>query len=99
MTTKLPQTHDISLRLSPEHARVIALAAAAERHSISEFVLEGALDRAGEVLSNRRQFTLDAAQWAAFQAALDAAPRDMPRMKRLLDEPSVFSSDWPPRVR
>lgn len=91
--TKQPQIHEISLRLSPEHARVLALAATAERRSISEFVLEGALDRAGELLSNRRQFALDAVQWAAFQAALDAAPRDMPRMKQLLDEPSVFSRD------
>jgi hypothetical protein len=33
---------------------------------------------------------LDAEQWVAFVAALDAPPRHCPRLDRLLNEPSVF---------
>ncbi|WP_352928351.1 DUF1778 domain-containing protein [Mesorhizobium sp. M1088] len=36
-------------------------------------------------------FRLDAEKWAAFMAAMDAPTRDLPRLKRLLSEPSIFS--------
>lgn len=35
-------------------------------------------------------FRLDAEHWTAFLEALDAPPRDHPRMRRLLQEPSLF---------
>lgn len=75
---------------------MLATAAAAERMSTREFTLECALERARELLINRRdrpQFLLDEVQWDPSNAALDAAPRDMPRMKRLLDERPVFSAE------
>lgn len=46
--------------------------------------------KAGESLPDCRYFGLEAEQWTAFIAALDAPPRDVPRLRRLLDEPSVF---------
>ena len=61
-------------------------AARASRRSVSEFVLESALDRAQEALPDRQHFGLDAARWKAFLAALDA----LPGLQRLLTEPSVF---------
>jgi uncharacterized protein (DUF1778 family) len=57
---------------------------------MSEFVLESAPSRAEETLPDRRRFGLDAAQWAAFQAALDAQPLAGTQLKKLLREPSVF---------
>ncbi|WP_352597942.1 DUF1778 domain-containing protein [Mesorhizobium sp. M0488] len=44
-----------------------------------------------EKLADRRSFRLDAEKWAAFMAALDAPTRDLPSLKRLLSEPSIFS--------
>jgi uncharacterized protein (DUF1778 family) len=35
---------------------------------------------------------LDAEQWAAFMAALDAPPRELPRLQRLFQEPSIFEA-------
>jgi uncharacterized protein (DUF1778 family) len=58
--------------------------------SVSEFVLESALARADETLADRQYFGLDATQWEKFLAALDAPSRAVPRMKRLLTEPSIF---------
>jgi uncharacterized protein (DUF1778 family) len=46
--------------------------------------------RADESLPDRRHFSLDAEQWTAFMAALDASPQSTPRLRRLLDEPSAF---------
>jgi uncharacterized protein (DUF1778 family) len=53
-------------------------------------VLESALVRAEEMLADRTRFGLNAEQWKAFLAALDTPPRDPSRLRRLLQEPSVF---------
>ena len=66
--------------------------AAKERHtSISQFVLESALNSASAVLAERSRFMLDAGQWEAFLTALDEPPRRHARMERLLNEPTYFS--------
>jgi uncharacterized protein (DUF1778 family) len=84
------RTDRIDLRIHPE-AKEALLAAASLRHkSVSEFVLESALGAADEVLADRRHFGLNAEQWEAFQAALDAPPRPLPRLERLMREPGVF---------
>jgi uncharacterized protein (DUF1778 family) len=80
----------LDLRLTPSARRTLQVAAVAAGRSISEFVLESALARAEETLPDRRRFRLNAEQWAAFQAALDAPPRPAPRLAKLLREPSVF---------
>lgn len=48
-----------------------------------------------ESLLDRRRFTLIAADWQAFHIALDAPPRNLPRLARLLAEPSVFEASHP----
>jgi len=80
----------LDLRLTPSAKRVLQIAAQTVRRSVSEFVLESALFRAEETLPDRRRFGLNARQWAAFQAALDAPPQPAPRLAKLLNEPSVF---------
>ncbi len=84
------RSEKLDLRLTPEAKRTLNAAAAASQRSVSEFVLESALARAEETLPDRRKFVLNEKQWKAFLAALDMPPRPMPRLKRLLSEPSVF---------
>ncbi|MFN9643865.1 MAG: DUF1778 domain-containing protein [Cyanobacteriota bacterium] len=57
------------------------------------FVLESALASAAETLAERRVFPLDAIDWEAFLAALDAPPRPRLQLARWLQEPSVFEDD------
>ncbi len=83
----------LDLRLTLAAKRTLQIAAQAARRSVSEFVLESALSRAEETLPDRQRFGLNAKQWAAFQAALDAPPQPAPRLARLLNEPSVFERD------
>ena len=52
--------------------------------------IESALVRADETLADRTRFGLDADRWKAFMEALDAPPREIPRLGRLLKDPSVF---------
>lgn len=86
----ITRTEKLDLRLTPTAKRVLQTAATAARRSVSEFVLESALARAEETLPDRQRFGLDAGQWAAFHAALDAPAHPNARLKRLLTKPSVF---------
>ena len=90
MASVTARTEKLDLRLTTAAKQVLQTAAAANARSVSEFVLESALARAEETLPDRRRFGLDAEQWAALQAALDAPPRPLPRLAKLLGEPSVF---------
>lgn len=92
-TQRMNRTEKLDLRLSKSAKQTLQAAAAAARKSVSEFVLETALSEAEERLADRAIFTLDAKQWDAFIAALDAPPRRHPRLERLLREPSVFDAE------
>ncbi len=84
------KTDRLDIRITPE-ARRLLQQAARERHTpISQFVLESALHSANTVLAERSRIALNADQWAAFMAALDAPPRRHPRMERLLNEPTIL---------
>jgi uncharacterized protein (DUF1778 family) len=82
----------LDLRLTPEAKRTLRAAAAASHRSVSEFVLESALARADEALAGRQTFGLNSTDWKDFLAALDAPPRALPRMERLLNEPGFFDA-------
>jgi uncharacterized protein (DUF1778 family) len=86
------RTEKLDVRVSPAAKAKLQAAASAVHRSMSDFVMESALSRAEETLAERRVFGLDAEKWAAFQAALDAPARPLPRLQALLDEPGFFDS-------
>lgn len=86
------RTEKLDLRISPEAKARLQTAATAMDRSVSDFVLESALSRAEEALADRRVFGLDARAWKAFQSALDAPTRPLPRLKALLKKPGFFDS-------
>lgn len=88
MTRK--RTDRIDLRVRPDAKEALQAAAALRHKSVSEFILDSALGAADEILADRRYFGLNAEQWQAFQAALDAPPKPLPRIKRLMQEPGIF---------
>lgn len=92
MPTSTTRDTKLDLRLSRKAKTTLRAAASASNRSLSDFVLESALARANEALADRREFALNAAQWKKFLAALDAAPRPLPRLRRLLKSPGFFES-------
>jgi uncharacterized protein (DUF1778 family) len=90
MTRQALKAEKLDLRLSAEAKETIQAAAQAAHRSVSDFVLESALERASETLTNRTRFGLNADRWQEFLAALDAPPRDLPRLERLFREPGPF---------
>jgi uncharacterized protein (DUF1778 family) len=93
MPSHTTRSEKLDLRLTRQAKRALQAAAAVSRRSVSEFVLESALARADEALSDRRSFGLNTTQWKTFLAALDAPPRPLPHLERLLKEPGFFDGE------
>jgi uncharacterized protein (DUF1778 family) len=80
----------VQLRLRPDQKAVLARAAQLRGTSLSNFMLEHAYEAAQQMLAEQTDLVLSAAEWNAFCKALDAPPREIPALKKLLTEPSVF---------
>jgi uncharacterized protein (DUF1778 family) len=90
MPTASQRSDKLDIRISPADKRIL-LEAAQERHTtISQFVLESALDAAQEILVERTRIGLNFDQWCAFMIALDAPTERHPRMEKLLKEPTIL---------
>ena len=70
-------------------SRPTAATSRAEGTTVSEFVLRHATIAAGQVLADRRGFQLAPQQWDAFVDALDRPERELPRLRALLEEPTL----------
>jgi len=93
MPLSAKRTEKLDLRLTRQAKRTLQAAAEVSHRSVSEFVLESALARADGALADRTTFSLNHAQWQAFLAALDAPPRPLPRLERLLKERGFFDAE------
>lgn len=80
----------ISLRVPTQRRELIDRAAKATGKTRTEFILESATRAAEEALLDRRVFHLDAAQYEAFEQALDAPPRPTHELRKLLAEPAPW---------
>lgn len=90
-TRIMPQrTARLDIPLTPEDESKLQVAATRSRQSVSDSVLQCALARAEETPANRTRFGLDAEPWEPLLEALDAPPRERPRLRRLVQEPSPF---------
>jgi uncharacterized protein (DUF1778 family) len=85
-----PKSERIDIRTTLRIKRTLQDAATASCKTVSEFLLDSALTRAAEVLADQRLFLLNDEQWDAFWDALDAPSPPMPRLEKLLREPSVI---------
>ena len=79
----------LELRLTPKAKSMLKRAASVERKTVSAFILDKGLAAAAETLANRHEFRLNAKQYDAFVAALDAPAKPRPRLEKLLKTASV----------
>ncbi|MFF0310953.1 DUF1778 domain-containing protein [Streptosporangium sp. NPDC004379] len=80
----------IGLPTGAGRKRLFEAASAAEGRSVPEFVLDAATVAAEHALADRTVFRLSEEQWAAFDALSDRPARDLPRLRELLDAPTVL---------
>ena len=82
-----------SIRASATQKRVIAEAARIKDTTISDFVLEQSLTAAQQVIADQVQFRLPKKQWKEFCDVLDAPPKTIPALRRLLTKPGLFNAN------
>jgi uncharacterized protein (DUF1778 family) len=74
----------VQLRLRPAQKAVLARAAELRRTSLSNFMLEHAYEAAQHVLAEQVDIVMSPQEWEAFCKALDAPPRKIPALTKLL---------------
>lgn len=80
----------INLRVTPRDRDLIDRAAATLGKNRSEFMMEASRQAAEDALMDRTAFRLDAAQFRAFMAQLDAQPAPNARLRTLLATPAPW---------
>jgi len=80
----------IDLRATQEEETLIRLGAERRGENFTRFILKSACNEAQIALGDQRHFSLSAADFDKFVAALDRPARVIPALKKLLQEPSVL---------
>lgn len=88
------RTEKIEIRVTLEDKQRITEAARSVNRSVSNFVLDAALQQIDETIGPVR-IGLNAEQWTALMAALDSPPRELARVKELFSRPSVVETGLP----
>lgn len=79
-----------SIRATAHQEQVIAQAARLRGVTVSGFVLEQAVLAARQGIDEQARFTLSKKRWKLFCAALDAPPKPIAELRRLLTAPGIF---------
>jgi uncharacterized protein (DUF1778 family) len=80
----------VQLRMRPLQKEVIARAANIKQTTLTNFMVEHAFQAAQQILADQVHFYLSPEKWNEFCAALDAPPKELPALRKLLTKPGVF---------
>ena len=81
----------IEIRATAELKASLEKAAQLQNQSLSAFVVNASREAATRVLGDQTRFPLTASQMKSLNQALDAPPRELPKLKRMFVKPSIFS--------
>ncbi len=88
--TKSSRGQRLNFRVSAHQELTIRRAAEASDSTITDFILDSALESAERVLADRKWFVANDEQWDEFQRLLDAPLKPMAKLDRLLRRESPF---------
>ena len=74
----------------PLQKEVIARAAELKQTTMTNFMVEHAFNAAQIILADQTHFYLSPEKWHEFCTVLDAPPREISELRKLLTQPSVF---------
>jgi uncharacterized protein (DUF1778 family) len=80
----------LAVRVTPRQKDTIERAAALLGRNVTDFSVQALTERAEEVLTDRRLFSVPESTWDAFVAQLDAPVQSVPEVVALLRRPTVF---------
>jgi uncharacterized protein (DUF1778 family) len=89
-------TERSNLRATPEQvAKIRAAVEIDNERSLTDYILSSALTIADQRLMDRTRLGFNARAYDTFLRDLEAPPMNLPRMRRLLSEPSVLEQQVP----
>lgn len=80
----------LDIRTSSEQKELLTRAAQLRQRSVSDFVLESAATEARRVVEEESRLVIPNDDWQVFCEALDASPKCIPQLQRLLKRKSAF---------
>jgi uncharacterized protein (DUF1778 family) len=83
---------NLQIRIKRPQRDLIERAASSKGTDVSSFVREIAVREAQNILLDQRLFQLGSEDWDAFNAMLDAAPEENPRLKTLLKRKPLWEN-------
>jgi uncharacterized protein (DUF1778 family) len=84
------RTTRIDLRVDAHRKSVILRAAEMLGMNITQFIMERVFPDAERIVAENNRTRLSKEDWEKFCARLDEPPRDLPELRRLMREPSIF---------
>jgi uncharacterized protein (DUF1778 family) len=79
-----------NFRVAPDVDDVVRRAASTSNRTLTDFVLEAAVNEAERILAERTRFALEPEAWSQFAKLLDRAVQERPGLVRLFAKPSAF---------
>jgi uncharacterized protein (DUF1778 family) len=86
ITTKENRATRFSIRATTKQKELIARVASRSNKTISEFVLENAVEAAEALEMDNANFVVSREKYEQFLAALDEPPRSIPALRKLFSE-------------
>jgi uncharacterized protein (DUF1778 family) len=90
--SRAPKDQRINLRTTQRQEAILRRAAEATDRTLTDFILDSAVDQAQRVLADRQWFTATEEQFAEFQRLLDAPLPSTRKFDALFARPSRFTT-------
>ena len=92
MATRL-RSERLEVRTTKDERDLIDRAVAEQGTDLTEFVISNLTVAARRVLTDRREFTIDAEAADAWEAVNRRRARDLPGLRRLMERPTPFDAE------
>jgi len=89
MTTGAASTR-IDLRIDPYKKSVVSRAAELLGVNVTQFIMDRIYPEAEKIVLENTRIRLSKKDWERFCARLDEPPKELPELRKLLREPSIF---------
>lgn len=91
--SKTAKSERLNLRANAWQRTMLKEASEVEGTTVSDFILRSATRAAEDVLADRRVFALSEDRWQAFMEILDRPARELPRLRKLLETPTLIDRE------
>jgi len=81
----------IDLRLDPHKKSIVTRAAELLGVNITQFIMDRVFPEAERIVLENHRIRLSSKDWERFCARLDEPPKNLPELRKLLREPSIFT--------